>query len=590
MAQKLSVSDVVHQMDESDSEWCESEDDMVSSDVEGEVDSFCFTQEDPLESAQQVVDDGADVRDPATDELADESQVAPSVQQESQESEIQPEVTSTTSEDQDSSPTGYVPTSVFQGVAGPLTSLDAASQPYEFFELIWGEDTCQFIADQSNLYAAQKGSNDWVNTNDEEMQSFIGMLIAMGIHKLPSIKDYWSQHALLGVPGITRGMPRKRFLSILSHLHLNDNSKMPTRDSLQFDKLYKVRTLLGRIKDNSQTNYYPHQQLAVDEAMILFKGRSTLKQYMPLKPCKRGYKSWCMCDSYNGYMYNIDIYAGKSVVGSNEDGLGTRVVKSMMEPLYDRGHHIYMDNFFSNVELAKFLEGRNTYTIGTARVNSKGWPLALKNVKALTKELERGDHRSAMVLDSVQCQIWKDKKAVAFINTVCSSTAQTQVLRRNKDGSRVSVPWPESVKLYNSYMGGVDLFDARRKNYSSSRKSKKWWLRIFYFLLDTAVVNNYILYKEKGGTKSLALKEFILDVAEHLMSMFLSRKRHLCTIDAPVAARLRERHFPDEGTLSRQCRVCSKRKRTRFYCKDCCPANPVPLCPTKCFRVYHTTA
>jgi hypothetical protein len=51
---------------------------------------------------------------------------------------------------------------------------------------------------------------------------------------------------------------------------------MPTRDSLQFDKLYKVWTLLGRIKDNSQTNYYPHQQLAVDEAMILFKGRSTL--------------------------------------------------------------------------------------------------------------------------------------------------------------------------------------------------------------------------------------------------------------------------------------------------------------------------
>ena len=37
------------------------------------------------------------------------------------------------------------------------------------------------------------------------------------------------------------------------------------------------------------------------------------------------------------------------MVGSNEDWLGTRVVKSMVEPLYDRGHHIYMDNFFSNV-------------------------------------------------------------------------------------------------------------------------------------------------------------------------------------------------------------------------------------------------
>ena len=42
---QLSVSDVIHQMNESDSEWCESED-MVSSDVEGEVGSFRFTQED----------------------------------------------------------------------------------------------------------------------------------------------------------------------------------------------------------------------------------------------------------------------------------------------------------------------------------------------------------------------------------------------------------------------------------------------------------------------------------------------------------------------------------------------------------------
>ena len=110
----------------------------------------------------------------------------------------------------------------------------------------------------------------------------------MGIHKLRSIKEYWSQHALLGVPGITRGMPRKRFLSILSHLHLNENSKMPSRDSFHFDKLYKVRPLLDIIKENSQTHYFPHQQLAVNEAMILFKGHSTLQQYMLLKPCKRG--------------------------------------------------------------------------------------------------------------------------------------------------------------------------------------------------------------------------------------------------------------------------------------------------------------
>ncbi len=34
--------------------------------------------------------------------------------------------------------------------------------------------------------------------------------------------------------------------------------------------------------------------------MIKFQGRSTLKQYMPLKPIKRGIKVWMLGESHNG--------------------------------------------------------------------------------------------------------------------------------------------------------------------------------------------------------------------------------------------------------------------------------------------------
>ena len=68
-----------------------------------------------------------------------------------------------------------------------------------------------------------------------------------------------------------------------------------------------------------------------------FKGRSSLKQYMPLKPTKRGYKVWCLCDSHNGYLYNFDVYAGAS--GSRVDGdwLGVSVVKKFIDPLMGHG-------------------------------------------------------------------------------------------------------------------------------------------------------------------------------------------------------------------------------------------------------------
>ena len=36
--------------------------------------------------------------------------------------------------------------------------------------------------------------------------------------------------------------------------------------------------------------YKPHREVAVDEAMIKFTGRSSVKQYMPMKPIKRGIK------------------------------------------------------------------------------------------------------------------------------------------------------------------------------------------------------------------------------------------------------------------------------------------------------------
>jgi len=52
-------------------------------------------------------------------------------------------------------------------------------------------------------------------------------------------------------------------------------------------------------------------------------------------------------------------------------------------------------------------------------------------------------------------------------------------------------------------MGGVDRFDKKRKCYSVSRRSRKWWLRIFYFLFDTAVVNAHALYNAVNLTDVL---------------------------------------------------------------------------------------
>ena len=44
--------------------------------------------------------------------------------------------------------------------------------------------------------------------------------------------------------------------------------------------------------------------------MILFKGRSSLKQCNPMKPIKRGYKIWAKADM-DGYMSKFSMYQCK---------------------------------------------------------------------------------------------------------------------------------------------------------------------------------------------------------------------------------------------------------------------------------------
>jgi hypothetical protein len=84
--------------------------------------------------------------------------------------------------------------------------------------------------------------------------------------------------------------------------------------------------------------------------MVLFKGKSSFKQYMPNKPTKRGYKVWVKADAINGYCCDIDIYAG-ATQGATQFGLGASVVKTMVEPLYGQGYFVFYGNFFSSIQL-----------------------------------------------------------------------------------------------------------------------------------------------------------------------------------------------------------------------------------------------
>ena len=70
---------------------------------------------------------------------------------------------------------------------------------------------------ETNQYAEQRqnemNARDcyWVPTTVPEMESFFAINILMGIHQLPEIDSYWSTDDRLGVPGVARVMPKRRY-------------------------------------------------------------------------------------------------------------------------------------------------------------------------------------------------------------------------------------------------------------------------------------------------------------------------------------------------------------------------------------------
>ena len=116
----------------------------------------------------------------------------------------------------------------------------------------------------------------------------------------------------------------------------------------------------------------------MDEAMIKFKGRSALKQYMPMKPIKRGIKVWVLGDSTNGYFSRFQVYCGRQE--NREEGLGAHVVKSLTSDLKHKHHHVYFDNYFTSVQLLEDLHSDGIYGCGTARKDRRGFPTVLKSI------------------------------------------------------------------------------------------------------------------------------------------------------------------------------------------------------------------
>ncbi|XP_055377144.1 piggyBac transposable element-derived protein 4-like [Condylostylus longicornis] len=292
-------------------------------------------------------------------------------------------------------------------------------------------------------------------------------------------------------------------------MHLNNQVLEPKKTHPDYDKLYKVRPFIKTLSETFTKYYKPKKNISIDESMIRFKGRSCLRQYMPKKPIKWGYKIWVRADE-QGYVDEFQIYTGK-IGNFVEKELGPRVITDLTRSLVGKNYQIYFDNYFTSISLLRKLKKENIYACGTIRKGRKNMQIDFKS----NKIFKRGEYDCRATDDGLTCVKWMHKRIVFFASNFHNQNSVVYVNRKNKDGTVEELQCPKLVKDYTKHMGYVDKADMLKSVYEIDRKSKKWWHRIFF--VDVSVVNSHIIYKSRCEGNTMDLKIFCLAIVGGLL-------------------------------------------------------------------------
>ena len=490
--------------------------------------------------------------------------------------------------------------------------LTSESTPKDILDCLVPPELWEKVVRETNRYHHQHPPNpssshmkDWQDTTVEELQQYVGLRTLMGVQPRPTYRHYWSTNPLVNAPVFNETMSRDRYDQLTSNLHFTDNEDPAAAE----DRLWKLRPVIDMLGRTFKQTFIPERKIAIDESLWAYRGRHHAVQFNPSKRARFGMKVYKLCSSDGraaGYTSAFKVYMGQD---RSHIPASMKAVMDLMQEagLFDKGYQLYLDNWYSSPTLFHYLQSRKTEAVGTVRLNRKFMP------KDLTVRV-KGDVDVRTSRAGMMALAWMDKKQVNMLSTVHRGDEMVD-LPPNRHGEVRRKPG--CVVDYNNGMKGVDLSDQVAQSYPCARKTNKWYIKIWYNLLDMAIVNAHAIYKYLGGSMTQ------LDFRLQLISQLLQRPSGNTTAPprtrsrsrSPRLARSRSPLHPapranrparrqpvprpaihgnadphvlvafDDGKY-RRCRHCREargmRTMSHFKCEEC----NVPLCAT-CFSDYH---
>lgn len=489
----------------------------------------------------------------------------------------------------------------------PVSELD-------YFQLFFTDALLLEITTETNRFAAEKIQKQtplrkrsmWVSWSDvtlEEMKAFLGVTLNMAMHEKPDLQSYFSEDWASKQPFFKEVFSRNRFLQIFWAFHVCPPPPQARPAGLQ-PRGQKVKNIFDYLNMKCQENFVPGQQIAIDESTVGFKGRIVFKMYNPQKPTKWGLRVYVLADSTTGYVSVMVPYYGSCTtlqLVRPDLPFTARIVLDLCQTLLQStngtGFHLYTDRFYTGYELAIELLKLGIQTTGTIMANRKGLPKEIKKNKKL--KLVKHSVVSYRKDDKVTVLGWKDKRNVFMLSTFHNAETEA-VTRKISRGVEEVFEKPKVIIDYTKNMGAVDRADHYCASYGFTRKSLKWWRKMFFWLFEVSIVNSFILFniqREMNGTKPVShlnyRKALIVQLVGDVRNLNVQRRGRPSSGDKEE--RLNNKpHFIaiTEKKSSKDCAVCSDRqvkggrRETNFFCETC--TRKPGLHPGSCFKKYHT--
>ena len=270
-----------------------------------------------------------------------------------------------------------VPTELnVSGSSGIQAPIPDNPEVIDFVKLFFNDSDFEVLTTETNRYAKSYLENatlrqfsrlkrwpaEGITVSD--MKCFIACTIAMGLTVQEDLADYWSTDLVMLTPFYPSTMSRDFFFNILTFFHLSDNANYVVRGQNGYNPLAKLGVVYQNILDRFKSVYYPGQHVCIDEGMIPFRGKVHMRVYTPDKPDKYGLKSYELCDSSNAYCCIFKLYTGKDDTPVSAHGKTYDLVMELMESYINKGHILYVDNYYSSPQLFLDLFSKGTGATG----------------------------------------------------------------------------------------------------------------------------------------------------------------------------------------------------------------------------------